>query len=203
METQLEPDRKRRIQIVPTAESLAKEGARIFMRAAISAIERRGRFSVLLSGGSTPKKMFEILAGKKIPWSHIDLFWGDERMVPPDHPDSNYGMTSAALLSKVAIPPGNVHRVHGELPDAKEAALQYEQDLKKFFGGQTPQFDLVFLGIGPEGHTASLFPENRAAGSLARDDWVSGDPRRAQRRQHERDARSSREAGSRRSSLAD
>jgi 6-phosphogluconolactonase len=127
-----------------------------------------GRFSVALSGGSTPKGLYSLLAssryGDRVPWSRVHLFWGDERCVPPDHPESNYRMVREVLLSKIAIPAENVHRMAGEKePDI--AAAEYEAELKRFFRlspGALPRFDLILLGLGEDGHTASLFPGSDA-----------------------------------------
>jgi 6-phosphogluconolactonase len=114
--------------------------------------------------------MFAILAGddalrSRMPWGRVHFFWGDERHVPPDHPDSNYRMASEAMLSKVPVPVENIHRIRAENPDAGKAAEDYEQELRGFFKlepGQLPAFDCVFLGMGPDGHTASLFPATKA-----------------------------------------
>jgi 6-phosphogluconolactonase len=144
--------------------ALFRAGAELFVEAMCSAVEQRKRFSVALSGGSTPKGLYELLArppfGGSLPWKDAHVFWGDERCVPPDHPDSNYRMAREALLSKVPIPEKQVHRFRGELePDA--AARDYEKELQAFFGAD-PRFDLVLLGLGVEGHTASLFPGSPA-----------------------------------------
>jgi len=122
------------------------------------------RVSIALAGGSTPLPLYELLASEpyreRLPWIKVHLFWGDERAVPPNHEDSNFGMAWRALISKLRIPPGNVHRLRGELdPDA--AAREYERELRGFFeqgAGAVPRFDLVLLGLGADGHTASLFP---------------------------------------------
>ncbi|HYL79732.1 MAG TPA: 6-phosphogluconolactonase, partial [Candidatus Acidoferrum sp.] len=125
-------------------------------------------FTVALSGGSTPKALFRLLAGEgdgsfrgRVPWNRAQVFWGDERHVPPDHPDSNYRMTYDTLLSRVPVPPENIHRIRTEDPDADKVAESYERTLRSVFRlaeGQLPRFDLVLLGMGPDGHTASLFP---------------------------------------------
>ena len=128
-----------------------------------------GAFHVALSGGSTPKKMFELLAARgkaAAPWDRIHLWWGDERCVPPDHPDSNFGMTKRALIDPLALAPANVHRIHGEDPP-EHAASAYEQELVAALGAP-PMFDLVLLGMGPDGHTASLFPGSPALGETKR-----------------------------------
>jgi 6-phosphogluconolactonase len=157
---------KENIQIIKVADAaaLAQAAAEYFVRAAAENIAQRGRFTVALSGGSTPKAMFALLAAEsfcsQIDWTKIYVFWGDERCVPPDHPESNYRMTSEALLSKVNIPEKNVFRIHGELAPA-DAAKKYAETLLNFFQG-APIFDLVFLGMGADGHTASLFPGTSA-----------------------------------------
>ena len=126
-------------------------------------------FHVALSGGSTPKKMFELLAARgktAAPWERIHLWWGDERCVPPDHADSNFGMTKRALIDPLALAASNVHRIRGE--DAPErAAGDYEQELVGALGAP-PVFDLVLLGMGPDGHTASLFPNSAALAETKR-----------------------------------
>jgi 6-phosphogluconolactonase len=114
----------------------------------------------------------------QVPWDKTYVFWGDERHVPPDHADSNYRMADEAMLSKAPIPPANVYRIKSENPDASKAAEDYEQALRAYFhltAGQFPRFDLVFLGLGPEGHTASLFPGTKALHETARlvvSSWV-------------------------------
>ena len=126
---------------------------------AMLASASKGACHVALSGGSTPKRMFQVLAerGKKfLPWERVELWWGDERCVAPDHPDSNYGMTRANLIDPLGIDPAKVHRIAGER-DPDEAAADYERQLVAALG-TPPVFDLVLLGMGPDGHTASLFP---------------------------------------------
>lgn len=149
------------ILVVPDAESLAHEAAQQVAGLAREAAEFRGRFSVALSGGSTPGRLYRLLAEEpyrtQIPWEQVHLFWGDERCVPPDDPGSNYRLAGEMLISRVPIPPENVYRVRGEL-GAQGAAQSYEQTLEEFFCGPRPRFDLVLLGLGEDGHTASLFP---------------------------------------------
>lgn len=132
------------------------------------------RSAVVLSGGSTPKSLYSLLATPKyrreVPWRYVHFFWGDERCVPPDHPDSNYRMAQESLLSKVKIPARNIHRMAGE-KDPQVAALEYENELKKFFHlspGELPTFHIVLLGLGEDGHTASLFPGSAAASETER-----------------------------------
>lgn len=153
------------VRVLPDIAALSRAAADEFLRAARAAIETRARFTVALSGGSTPKAIFGLLAAdevagrNKISWDKVQVFFGDERHVPPDHPDSNYRMAGEALLSKVPIPPANVHRVRAEL-DAACAAVEYENELRSTIGsraGEIPRFDLIMLGMGPDGHTASLF----------------------------------------------
>ncbi|HVO43746.1 MAG TPA: 6-phosphogluconolactonase [Aggregatilineales bacterium] len=154
------------IQTYPDAQALARAAAEQFVTLGSAAIAGAGRFSVALSGGSTPQAMFNLLATepfvKRIEWARVHLFWGDERCVPPDHPDSNYRMTREALLDKIAIPAANVHRMRGEV-DPVQAVAEYAEGLRAFFGmANFPHFDLVLLGMGDDGHTASLFPGTAA-----------------------------------------
>ena len=129
-----------------------------------------GRFAVALSGGSTPRRLYQLLAAApyrdRMPWARIHLFWGDERFVPPDHPDSNFRMANEALIKHVPIPAANVHAIPTDGTPA-DAARRYEQTLQAYYGSATlaagrPLFDVTFLGLGPEGHTASLFPGTAA-----------------------------------------
>jgi 6-phosphogluconolactonase len=171
------------IQIVPDAEALYRAGAAEFVRLAGEAIMTKGSFTVALSGGSTPKGLYGLLATDprlrgQVPWDKIHVFWGDERHVPPTDAESNYRMAHEALLSKVPITPAHVYRIKSEAPDASHAADGYEQTLREFFrvsAGQLPRFDLVFLGLGPEAHTASLFPGTKALHETKRlvvSNWV-------------------------------
>jgi 6-phosphogluconolactonase len=151
------------VQVYENPEELAQAAACEFAARAAEAIEDHGRFAVVLAGGSTPKATYEILARDyrdRIDWGKVHVFFGDERSVPPDHEDSNYKMAREALLGHVPV--GSVHRMQGELPP-DEAAEAYEQELRDFFGPEElPQFDLILLGTGGDGHTASLFPETSA-----------------------------------------
>jgi 6-phosphogluconolactonase len=165
------------IEIVADPAELAARGAEEFARAAAAAVAARGRFRVALSGGSTPRALYSQLASADLsasPWDRVEFFFGDERHVPSDHPDSNYRMALETLLSKAPIPPANVHRIRGEDPDAAAAALAYEQELRLVFqpsAGELPRFDLILLGMGPDGHTASLFPGSSALHERQR--WVA------------------------------
>ncbi len=165
------------------AAALTTRAAELFVTLAERAAAEEGtRFTVALSGGSTPKSLYSLLAtpayARQIPWERVHVFWGDERHVAPDDAESNYRMAREALLSKVAIPAENVHRIRAEIPDAADAAATYEADLRGFFSLQpdeTPRFDLVLLGLGPDGHTASLFPGTDAphdTDSLVAAVWV-------------------------------
>jgi len=157
------------LRIVADAASLFQAAAVEFARAAEASIESKGSFSVALSGGSTPRGMFAVLAGDgfrdRVRWDKVFFFWGDERHVPPDHPDSNFRMAREALLSHLSLRDDQVFRIHGENADAAAAAYEYEGTVRRFFGvadGRFPRFDLVLLGMGPDGHTASLFPGTKA-----------------------------------------
>ena len=149
-----------RVQVSKTPELLATLAADEFVATFAGATRDRGRFAVALSGGRTPRAMLETLAARPIDWSLVHFFWSDERCVGPDDPNSNYRMARAALLSRVAPPQANIHRMKGEL-DPPEGAREYSEELLSFFAG-SPSFDLVYLGLGPDGHTASLFPGTAA-----------------------------------------
>jgi 6-phosphogluconolactonase len=147
---------------------LSERAAEEFVRLARQAIQLAGRFTVALSGGSTPKALYARLAlpgyAERILWDRVHLFWGDERCVPPDHPESNYRMVQDSFLSNIQIPAENLHRMAGE-KEPKVAAAEYEAQLKRFFkltDGALPRFDLILLGLGDDGHTASLFPGSAA-----------------------------------------
>jgi len=152
------------IRILTTPQELFAAAAEEVIHAAGEAVKARGKFTLALSGGSTPKALYNLLATNArtaLPWERTYFFWGDERHVPPTDPDSNYRMVNEAMLSKVPVPPANVFRVEAENPDASAAAAAYEQTLRKFFQldpNGVPRFDLILLGMGPDGHTASLFP---------------------------------------------
>jgi len=161
-----------KLRVFDSAAELFQAAAEEFASRAARAVRERGRFCVALSGGSTPRGLFNLLAGGAfpIPWNETSLFWGDERHVPPDSPESNYRMTQETLLSKVSIPANNIFRVPAEAPNAETVAQKYEQTLQAFFGlklGEIPRFDLTLNGLGPDGHTASLFP-----GTVALDENV-------------------------------
>ena len=152
------------IRILTTPQELFEAAAEEVVRIANTAVKEHGRFTLALSGGSTPKSLYNLLATNartSLPWARMFFFWGDERQVAPTSPDSNYRMAEEAMLSKVPVPAGNIFRMAGENPDAARAAEAYEQTLRKFFQlnpSEFPRFDLILLGMGPDGHTASLFP---------------------------------------------
>lgn len=168
----------RRVQILPDSAAVARAAAEEWTRRAAAAVRARGRFTVALAGGSTPKALYELLANEpsfrdRAPWSQTHLFFGDERHVPPDHKDSNFRMAKEAMLDKLSptpLPAENIRRIPAENSDAYAAAAEYAATVSAFFsssadphagesaGTSLPRFDLVLLGMGPDGHTASLFP---------------------------------------------
>lgn len=159
------------LRIVADGAELARAAAEEVVRRAACAIRNRGRFTIALAGGSTPRRLYSLLADAgspfrdRIEWSAAHFFWGDERHVPPDHPESNFRMAYEALLDRVPVPASNIHRIHAEHVDATRAAAEYEGELRRFFAlapGAAPRFDLVLLGLGADGHTASLFPGSEA-----------------------------------------
>lgn len=183
------------IVILPDRAALARAAARRFVTLACEAIESRGRFAVALAGGSTPRDLYALLAtpefATQVDWTRVHFFWGDERAVPPDHPDSNYRMAQETWLSKIPVSPQNIHRIRAELsPDV--AAREYENTLRLFFNLdadehrqaqiknnsprsstfiRVPTFDLIILGLGADGHTASLFPHTPILDETER--WVA------------------------------
>jgi len=159
--------------IFPDVDSLADAAARHLIDLAETAISRSGRFHLALAGGSTPLSLYKLLASgdltSRLDWTAVHLYWGDERCVPPDHEQSNYRTAQHALIDQIPIPKANVHRMPGEL-DPEQGALAYEQLLYRQFRWKTPVFDLVLLGMGADGHTASLFPGDDALEERKR--WV-------------------------------
>jgi len=169
---------KRAIEYIvePDSAALARRAAEQFVRIAEEAAAKRARARIAISGGSTPKVAFELLADpaqpffKRMPWDKLDVYWVDERTVPPDHPESNYRMTREAMLDKVPLKSEQIHRMEGELAP-EVASARYESLLRNTFrleGAETPRFDLVQLGMGDDGHTASLFPHTEAIHELGR-----------------------------------
>lgn len=167
-----------RFTVLPTPEDVAAVTADRFVAAARDAIEERGIFRVALSGGSTPKAVYPRIlehdARDEVDWSRVEFFWGDERSVPPDHPESNFGVAYGMLISQLPdVRPDRIHRMPCEAPDLEAAALSYESELRLAFEtprDEVPAFDLIWLGMGPDGHTASLFPGSAALGEQGR--WV-------------------------------
>lgn len=161
------------VMILPDLEAIAEEAAGRWLQIAQTAIAERGQFTVALSGGGTPRLLYQKMAsppwGDQIPWAETYIFFGDERRVPPDHPDSNYNMAHEVLLSQVPIPPENVYRMDGQ-GLAKSAAREYERTLERHFNlgrRELPRLDLILLGMGEDGHTASVFPGTRAVSDLS------------------------------------
>ena len=147
---------------------VARHAADLFVRLARQA-EQSSRFSVALSGGSTPKALHELLSSppfrEQVDWARVHFYWGDDRYVAPDDPESNFRMARETLLDRVPLREAQIHRVHTEMDDPDAAAALYEDELRQDFGlrdGQVPRFDLILLGMGPDGHTASLFPHTSA-----------------------------------------
>jgi 6-phosphogluconolactonase len=155
-------------------DSLSRGALEQLLQILEGAVAQRGRFVISLSGGHTPAEMYSLWAQEpfrqRTSWDRVHIFWGDERYVPSADPLSNYRMTRETLISHVPIPPGNVHPVPTDLPRPEAAAEAYESELRKFFGSDSPAFDLQLLGLGPEGHTASLFPHSPALEEKTR--WV-------------------------------
>jgi len=151
------------IAIYPDLETLSHDAAKYVVRVAQESIAAHERFTLALSGGNTPKKLYALLASEpyrdQIDWTLVDVFWSDERNVSPDSSDCNYKLADEVLLNLVPIPATQVHRIRGEQEDRDAASLAYEQEMRKVFKTNgVPHFDLIQLGMGPEGHTASLFP---------------------------------------------
>jgi 6-phosphogluconolactonase len=159
----------RTVIVASDLEGLSLQVANQIARTAAEAVAARGRCALALAGGNTPRRAYELLAEPPlrdaVPWDALHLFWGDERCVPPDHPDSNYRMAREALIDRAPIPAANVHRVRTEEGSAAAVAAYYERELRTFFALEVedvPRFDLILLGMGPDGHTASLFPGSPA-----------------------------------------
>jgi len=157
------------VRVFADAAELTRAAADEISSLIAEVLRASGRFMWALSGGSTPRGLYRLLASEpyreRLPWHAVHFFWGDERHVPPDHPESNFRMARETMLDAVPVPPGNVHRIAGEEPDAERAARLYEAELRSFFDlvpGEWPRFDLVLLGLGKDGHTASLFPGSAA-----------------------------------------
>lgn len=170
------------IRILKSLEQVSATAAEEIIQCAASAVEKRGVFRIALSGGSTPKTLYTRLSSddlkKQMPWRSTHFFWSDERTVPPDHPDSNYRMAREAMFKHVDVSESQIHRIHAEVEDPNRAAEEYEKEIRQHFNVVTdvPQFDLILLGMGPDGHTASLFPGTEALNEQIRlvvSNWVS------------------------------
>jgi 6-phosphogluconolactonase len=167
---------QREIVVLPDAAAVTRRAAEEFLKSVNEAVGRKDSFTVALSGGSTPRALYSLLADDpalraKIPWNKLHFFFGDERHVPPDHADSNFRMANESLFSKGLVHPDQISRIKAENPDAAKAALDYEQVLRAYFklkDGEYPGFDLVLLGMGDEGHTLSLFPGTQALHASSR-----------------------------------
>ena len=166
------------LHVLSTTEEASQAAARFVAEQSERCLAERGRFTIALSGGSTPRRLYQILAsppyGNSLAWDCWHIFWSDERCVPPEHADSNYLMAKESLLDHVSIPDDQVHRIHGETVP-HEAARSYEATVREVLEPPAPVFDLILLGIGEDGHTASLFPGTEALGEEERlvvDNWV-------------------------------
>jgi 6-phosphogluconolactonase len=161
---------KSEINVEEDIQALSRSVAEVIVAAITATLKTKPVFSMVLSGGSTPRHLYGLLATdfpskEQLPWEKIHFFWGDERHVPPDHHESNYLMAVECMLSRLPVPPSNIHRIKSEISDASQVARQYEQEIANFFdlkAGQMPRFDCILLGMGPDGHTASLFPQTTA-----------------------------------------
>lgn len=173
------------VRVVADPQELAREGAGIFIDRVQEALREKEACTVGLAGGSTPRGVYSLLAGDgsfraAVPWEKVHFFFGDERHFPPDHLESNFRMANEVLLSKVAVPADHVHRIRGEEPDARKGAEEYEGVLRSFFRlkpGEIPELDFILLGMGADGHTASLFPGTKALKErkrLVAANWVPG-----------------------------
>jgi 6-phosphogluconolactonase len=155
------------IAIYPDIDTLSHDATQHIVRIANESIATYGHFTMALSGGTTPRKTYELLGSepysRQINWTLVHIFWGDERSVPPESPDSNYRMAHEILLSKIPVPAVQVHRMLANEPDRDVASQEYVEDMQRVFAtDDIPSFDLIQLGMGPEGHTASLFPHQEA-----------------------------------------
>ena len=174
---------EREIRILADGAAIAKQAAQEFVQAAAAAVRERGMFRIALAGGSTPKALYSLLVSdaalrSQVPWDKIQMFFGDERHVGPEHADSNFRMATETMLSKVPLNATQVTRIKGEYPDAEQAAREYEEAIVSHFqlkAGELPRFDLLLAGMGNEGHTLSLFPGTKALhadGRIVVSNWV-------------------------------
>lgn len=168
-----------RIERFQGPEQLSRAAAEQFVRLARENIALGGKFTVALSGGSTPHRLYQLLAEpfyqREVDWNRVECFWGDERTVPPDHPDSNFNLVYHTLLEKLPCPEKRIHRFKVEIKDRQKAARDYQEEIARLFGvpeyGEPPALDLILLGLGVDGHTASLFPYTEAVRETRR--WVT------------------------------
>ena len=168
-----EPAGKPDLRVCADLADLSRQAAMAAVGTINDAVRAAGTCSIVLSGGSTPRTLYQLLASefrRQIQWAHVQVFWGDERFVAPEDPRSNYRMVREALLDHVPCPPANIHPMPTHFPSADKAARDYERTLRSHFLGEWPHFDLVLLGVGDDGHTASLFPGSLALAERTR--WV-------------------------------
>ncbi len=168
------PAMKKFVEILPDKLALTQRSLELLLTKINTAIEQRGQCTMALAGGSTPKPIYEALANQSLPWQQIQVFWGDERYVAPDHPDSNQKMARQAWLEKVDIPATNIHPMPTAAKNPQIDAQNHEQELRQYFKiaeGGFPIFDVILLGMGDDGHTASLFPYTEAL--AVQDSWVT------------------------------
>ncbi len=156
---------KKNIRVYSSKSELIKAVANKIINTIKGSVQEKGRCYLALAGGNTPRDVYSLLAKEHdknpVSWNQVHLFWGDERTVPPEHPDSNYAMAKRSFLDQITIPPENIHRIEGEM-EPERAAEKYEKVLHDVFKDKPPRFDLILLGVGEDGHTASLFPETEA-----------------------------------------
>ncbi|MEO1432016.1 MAG: 6-phosphogluconolactonase [Cyanobacteria bacterium J06632_19] len=155
----------KKVEVLPDKKALVERAQSLILSKIETAIQQRGRFTIALSGGSTPKPLYEALGKQQLPWDKIHVLWGDERYVAANHPDSNQLMARTAWLDKINIPAGNIHAMPTDASNPADAAAQHEKELQKFFNskpGEFPAIDVILLGMGDDAHTASLFPNTEA-----------------------------------------
>ncbi len=161
------------VRVCADLADLSRQAAEAAVGTINGAVRTAGTCSIVLAGGTTPRALYRLLASEfrtRVPWANVQVFWGDERYVPPEDPRSNYRMARETLLDHVPCPPANIHPMPTHFPSAEVAARDYEGTLRNHFAGEWPHFDLVLLGIGDDGHTASLFPGSLALAERTR--WV-------------------------------
>ena len=160
-----------RIEVLKDLDALVARAQETVVSELYSAVADRGQFTIALSGGSTPKPLYESLSRQTLPWNTVHVFWGDERYVPPSHSDSNERMARQAWLDQVPIPADHIHPMPTQADDPAVSARQYERELQEFFGdAEIPALDVILLGLGDDGHTASLFPQTEVLNVC--DHWI-------------------------------